>query len=106
MALTLVGVGLGVFQTPNMSYVMGAIARAQQGVAGGMTQTMRTLGVVLSVTGASTLFDVRRAVHTAGLSMAPGGGLTGFVPAFQDVFSLAAAICAIALGLSLLRGRD
>ena len=98
LALGLVGFGLGVFQVPNLSFVMGAIPRSQQGVAGGMTQMMRTLGVVIGVTAASLLFDARRAAGSAGFQ--------GFVPAFQDVFVAAAAVCLAAFGLSLLRGRE
>ena len=83
---------------PNLSFVMGAIPRSQQGVTGGMTQMMRTLGVVIGVTGASLLFDARRAAGSTGFQ--------GFVPAFQDVFAASAAVCLAAFGLSLLRGRE
>jgi EmrB/QacA subfamily drug resistance transporter len=102
-ALGLVGFGLGVFQVPNMSFVMGAIAREQQGVAGGMSQMMRTLGVVLGVTGAGLLFSSRRAVHAAHLSLDTQAVQT-FMPAFQDVFLAAAIVGAAAFSLSLLRG--
>jgi EmrB/QacA subfamily drug resistance transporter len=103
-ALGLVGLGLGMFQTPNMSFVMGAIPRAQQGVAGSMAQMMRTLGVVLGVTGASMLFGSRRVVHAERLQLSEVGGPQSFMPAFQEVFLLSAGLCAIAFGLSLLRG--
>jgi EmrB/QacA subfamily drug resistance transporter len=103
LALSLVGVGLGLFQAPNMSFVMGAIPREQQGVAGSMTQMMRTLGVVLGVTGASMLFASRRAVHAELLHLPRIDDPLSFVPAFQDVFLFAALVCAIAWGLSVLR---
>jgi EmrB/QacA subfamily drug resistance transporter len=103
LTLALVGLGLGVFQTPNMSFVMGAIPRAQQGVAGSMSQMMRTLGVVLGVTGASMLFGSRRAVHAQRLHLSAGSDPQSFIPAFQDVFVVSAVVCVIAFGLSLLR---
>ncbi len=103
LALGLVGLGLGVFQTPNMSFVMGAIPRAQQGVAGSMSQMMRTLGVVLGVTGASMLFGSRRAVHAGRLHLPTASDPQSFIPAFQDVFVVSAVVCAVAFGLSLLR---
>ena len=106
LALGLVGLGLGMFQTPNMSFVMGAIPRAQQGVAGSMSQMMRTLGVVLGVTGASMLFSSRRAMHVERLHLPTASDPQSFLPAFQDVFVVSAAVCVVALGLSLLRGPE
>ena len=106
LALGLVGLGLGVFQVPNLSFVMSAIPRAQQGVAGGMSQMMRTLGVVLGVTGASMLFSSRRAVYAGRLQLPEGRDPQSFIPAFQDVFLVSATVCLVAFGLSLLRGRE
>jgi len=105
LALGLVGLGLGVFQTPNMSFVMGSIPRVQQGVAGSMSQMMRTLGVVLGVTSASMLFSSRRIIHAERLQLSQVDGPQSFMPAFQDVFLVAALVCLTAFGLSLLRGK-
>ena len=103
LALGLVGIGLGLFQAPNMSFVMGAIPREQQGVAGSMSQMMRTLGVVLGVTGASTLFAGRRAHRAQQLGTSQLDSQATFVPAFQDVFLIAAGLCVVAFLLSLVR---
>ena len=46
VALGVVGLGLGVFEAPNMSFVMGSIACMQQSVAGSIANMMRTLGIV------------------------------------------------------------
>jgi EmrB/QacA subfamily drug resistance transporter len=105
-ALGLVGLGLGLFQTPNMSFVMGSIPQAQQGVAGGMAQMMRTLGVVLGVTGASMVFDHRRAVYAERLRLGGPCAPQSSVPAFQDVFLASALVCLVACGLSLARGAE
>jgi EmrB/QacA subfamily drug resistance transporter len=106
IALGVVGLGLVVFQAPNMSFVMGSIPRTQQGVAGSMTQLMRTLGVVIGVSGASMLFDSRRLVHTGEAVLEQLSPLQGFMPAFQDVFLLSACLCGLACGLSVLRGKS
>lgn len=103
LVLGLVGAGLGLFQTPNMSFVMGSIPREQQGVAGSMSQMMRTLGVVLGVTGASILFSSYRAAHASRLQVSDPHALQTFMPAFQDVFFVSTLICVAALALALSR---
>jgi EmrB/QacA subfamily drug resistance transporter len=106
LALGLVGLGLGLFQAPNMSFVMGSIPREQQGVAGSMSLMMRTLGVVLGVTGASMLFAGRRALYAEQLHLPKIDDPQSFMPAFQDVFLIAAGLCAVAFLLSLVRRRS
>jgi len=100
LALGLVGLGLGTFQVPNMSFIMGAIPRTQQGVAGSINQMMRTFGIVFGVTGASLLFERQRDFY------ADLGAREAFVRAFQGVFLVAAGICAVAVALSLFRQRS
>ena len=58
------GSGVGLFQVPNQSFVMGSIPRSAQGVAGGITQTVRTVGVLLGVAGGGTIFEARTAAYT------------------------------------------
>ena len=99
LALGLVGLGLGTFQVPNMSFVMGAIPREHQGVAGSVNQMMRTFGIVFGVTGASLLFERWRVFH------ADLGEVGAFVAAFQLVFLTAAGLCAVAAVASLFRRR-
>ena len=94
-ALVLIGFGLGVFTVPNLSYVMGAIPQDRQGVAGGLSQMMRMVGVVAGVAGASLFFDARQRHHVENAD--------SFVAAYQDTFLLVALLCALAAGVSLLR---
>jgi EmrB/QacA subfamily drug resistance transporter len=47
--LTIVGVGMAAFSSPNTSAVMGSVPRAQLGVASGTLGTMRFLGQSLSI---------------------------------------------------------
>ena len=105
LALGIVGLGLGIFEAPNTSFIMGAIPRERQGVASGIASMMRPLGIVLGATGWSVVFDHRRAFHVA---QAAPGAPTDFlmVPALQDVFLSAAGLCAFALLLSLCRRQD
>ncbi len=55
------GLGLGLFQVPNMTEVMNAFPAGQQGAAGGLSVTARTLGVVSGVSAFSAVFAARRA---------------------------------------------
>jgi EmrB/QacA subfamily drug resistance transporter len=110
LALILVGLGLGTFSVANMNYVMGAISRERQGIAGGMVAMMRTLGVVTGVSMASAIFNARRATHIAVLSQShlmSGAAVTqaGFIAAFRDAFTVSTAVCLIALALSLIPTR-
>lgn len=54
------GLGLGVFQVPNMAAAMAAFGAAQQGVAGGFLFFARTLGTVFGVATLGQLFAARR----------------------------------------------
>jgi hypothetical protein len=87
-----------------MSFVMGSIPRHQQGVAGSIANMMRTLGIVVGATGWSMFFDARR--QSAATGPITSGAEDTFVPAFQDVFLAAAAICAIASVLALFRRQE
>jgi MFS family permease len=82
-ALLAAGVGLGVFQVPNMAEIMGAFSRAQQGAAGGFAFLARTLGVVTGVLVLAALFAARR--ESVGLS-----------PAFGEAFLVAGLGVAVA----------
>jgi MFS family permease len=106
VALGVVGLGLGVFEAPNMSFVMGVIPRTQQGVAGSIANMMRTLGIVFGATGASMLFHERRQIYSAQPSFHGPTNIHGFIPAFQDVFVGAAGLCVVAFVLSLFRRQE
>lgn len=101
-AFALVGVGLGLFTVPNLSYVMGSISLDRQGVAGGLSQMMRMIGVVAGVAGASLFFDARHRDHVVRLAV-PADDPGAFVAAYRDTFVLAAGLCALAIAVSLLR---
>ncbi|HEX7786807.1 MAG TPA: MFS transporter [Methylomirabilota bacterium] len=88
-ALALVGIGVGLFQVPNLAQLMAAFPPAHQGAAGGLGFLGRTLGSAVGVQVTAALFDARL-------------GRDGFLPAFHIAFLAAAAVCAVALLLALL----
>jgi MFS family permease len=87
--MALVGLGVGLFQVPNLAQMMTAFPAAQQGAAGGLAFLGRTMGSAVGVQVTAALFDARLARD-------------GFLPAFHAAFYAAAAVCALAATLALL----
>jgi MFS family permease len=92
VSLFAAGLGLGVFQVPNMAVVMGAFPSAQQGAAGGFAFLARTAGTVTGVAVLAQLFAARRL--TIGLG-----------PAATEAFLAAAFAVGAAAALAALRRR-
>jgi MFS family permease len=99
LALGLAGLGSGLFIAVNMHYVMGALPRTRQGVAGSVIALMRTAGIVVGA-------NVTTAVYAAGLSadqtLTPPAAADY---AFARAFRVATAIAAVGALLSLVRPR-
>jgi MFS family permease len=91
-ALLAAGVGLGLFQVPNMTQIMAAFPGAQQGAAGGFAFLARTLGIVTGVLVLAALFAARRAS-------------IGLQPAFGEAFLAAAVAVAVAAVAAALNRR-
>lgn len=66
-ALALVGLGIGIFVSPNNSALMGAAPRHRQGIAAGVLATARNVGMVLGIGIAGAVFTT---------VLARGGSLT------------------------------
>jgi EmrB/QacA subfamily drug resistance transporter len=87
--LALAGAGMGFFQAPNNSAVMGAIPRPKLGSGGGLLATSRNVGMAIGVATAGTLFALRSG---AGLDAAT------FLPGYALALRTGAAV-AVAAGL-------
>lgn len=85
--MALVGAGIGVFSVPNMHVVMASLPLDRQGVAGGLSVMMRTLGVVVGVLAASALFDQVEAER-------------GFDAGFRLIFAIATGLALVAAALT------
>jgi EmrB/QacA subfamily drug resistance transporter len=57
VGLAVVGLGIGLFTTPNNAAVMAAVPAARRGVASGVLATARTLGVLLGVGMSGAIFS-------------------------------------------------
>jgi EmrB/QacA subfamily drug resistance transporter len=73
-ALAVVGLGIGLFTSPNNSAIMGAVSAQRRGLASGVLATARTLGNVLGVGMAGAIFST---VLAGGESAGPGAVVNG-----------------------------
>ncbi|KCZ72968.1 drug resistance transporter, EmrB/QacA subfamily [Candidatus Methanoperedens nitroreducens] len=95
--LALFGLGMGLFQAPNNSIIMGSLPKEQLGIAAGTMGTMRNMGMVIGVAISGAVFSSRHVYY--------GGIDSSFLPAFRDTYIVAAVICGIAMVTSLIRSK-
>jgi EmrB/QacA subfamily drug resistance transporter len=93
-----VGIGMGIFQTPNNSAIMGAVAPARSGVAGGLLALTRTLGQSAGIAVLGTLWASRVLRHaellTGDATQAPAAVQ---VAGLQEMFMLIQLMIVFAL---------
>lgn len=98
-----VGIGMGVFQSPNNSAIMGAAPRSRLGIASGMLSVTRTLGQTTGIATLGALWAGQVFKHVG--SVLPGGATTAPVSAqvagLQTTFLLVSVLMAGALLLSI-----
>jgi MFS family permease len=102
LRLAVVGLGVGLFTSPNNSAIMGAVPQALQGLASGLVATARTLGMILGVAVSGALFG-------AGIQrLLPGTGqdAVAVVQAYGHAMRIVAAVAAAGALASLVRGRS
>ncbi|MCL5734442.1 MAG: MFS transporter [Actinobacteria bacterium] len=111
--LIALGVGQGLFQSPNSSSVIGAVPRERYGVASGFLSMMRNLGMVVGTALSTNLLMsglVDRVGHVNLSSIRSGGSsgdpllIDGFMTGMERAYFVAAIIAAAAIVASLSRG--
>ena len=98
-----IGIGMGIFQSPNNSAIMGAAPRARLGVASGLLSITRTLGQSTGIAVLGALWASRVTYHSGSV---PPGGTTTAPPAIQatalnDTFAVTVVLLALALMLGI-----
>jgi EmrB/QacA subfamily drug resistance transporter len=106
--LVLLGVGQGLFMSPNSSLVLGSVPGRRVGTASGTLAQMRVTGQSLGIALSAAVVATRLPVHLAGLGNPPtaadhGVALAG---AIHDAFVVAALVCSIGIVTSLVRGSN
>jgi EmrB/QacA subfamily drug resistance transporter len=111
LRLTLLGVGFGLFSSPNTRAVMSSVDRSKLGVASGTISTMRSTGqaIGLAMAGAviATALPPQAVLQLfTGLSAQSAIARDEFTMGMSTVFLIASAISAVGTLASLVRGRE
>ena len=96
--LGVVGLGTGIFVSPNSSALMGAAPQHRQGIAAGILATARNVGMVLGVGLAGAIFTT---VQSAG---AGSDASTALISGIQAGWLVAAGVAALGALASAMRG--
>lgn len=98
-----IGLGMGIFQSPNNSAVMGAVPKTHLGIASGLLAMTRTLGQTVGIATLGALWASRVASH-AGQTIQEGGATSApasaQVAGLQETFLVAMFVVILALALS------
>ncbi len=112
--LLLTGVGQALFQSPNNSALLGSALEEQQGSASGFLATGRVVGQSMSIALAGAVFGALGG-SIAGSALVRGAQSGGqniqalqqtFVNSFHVTFLVCAAVAAIGIFTSLVRGKE
>jgi len=101
MGLMFVGVGLGLFVSPNTKAIMNSVSSKFYGVASAMTATMRNMGQAMSMAIITLLMTLFLGV---GARMEPSI-YPVFVDCLRTTFQTFSAICVAGVVASLARGK-
>jgi EmrB/QacA subfamily drug resistance transporter len=108
MRLVILGVGSGIFQSPNNSAIINSVSRDKLGLVSSTLAMMRNMGMTIGTALAASVFAGRLAFHTTEVAAAGVSGevlaKTSLIAAFHDALIVAAVICSIGIFASLVRG--
>jgi EmrB/QacA subfamily drug resistance transporter len=98
-----IGIGMGIFQSPNNSAVMGAVPRERLGIASGLLSVTRTLGQTIGIAVMGAIWAGRVAAYMGG---EPVGATTSApaaiqVAAMRDTFFVVVVLVGIALAVAV-----
>ncbi len=104
--LVLLGIGQGLFMSPNSSAVLGSVPRPRVGTASGTLAQMRVNGQALGIALSAAIVATRIPVHLSAIGGPPSAAAQGLAQAaaIHDAFAVAALICCGGVVASLVRG--
>jgi len=98
--LALLGTGFALFSSPNTSVIMGSVEPRHLGVASGMTGTMRTLGMMTSMTIITIIFSMLMAGHAVTAETLPA-----FLRSMHAALLVFCGLCGVGIFCSAARLR-
>jgi EmrB/QacA subfamily drug resistance transporter len=99
-ALLLLGIGFGIFSSPNMNAIMSSVEKRFYGIASGSVGTMRLLGQMFSMGIATLMFTL-----FIGRSRITTEHYPDFLKSLRLSFIIFAVLCFVGIFLSLARGK-
>ena len=116
LGLSVLGFGMGLFQTPNNNLLMSSLPRHRFGVGSSFLSIVRSLGNSVGAALAATIVSAQLLAVTGQTSLQNLGGqlgaesgdqvLAAFLQGFHYTYLMAAALCLIGAGLSTIRVSD
>lgn len=100
VCLLLLGIGFGIFSSPNMNAIMSSVEKRFYGVASGTVGTMRLLGQMLSMGIATLIFTL-----FIGRVRITADNYPAFIKSAKLALAIFSAMCFIGIFLSMARGR-
>jgi hypothetical protein len=109
--LVVVGIGFGLFSSPNTSAVMGSVRGLRLGVAAGTLGTMRFMGQSIGLALLGTVMATTMPAKTllaifAGFSVQGSVAVSQFILGMRTFFLVASVIGGLATAISLVRGHE
>ncbi len=103
--LAIVGIGTGLFQSPNNSAVMGSVSVTQLGIASGTLAAMRNVGMVLGIAVAgAVLYNCAPVTHSLQAGAFRGADVEEFLCGLRWAYITGAGIAGAAAVTSLIAG--
>jgi MFS family permease len=102
--LVILGVGQGLFMSPNSSAVLGSVPGRRIGTASGVLAQMRVNGQALGIALSAAVVAIRMPVHLAEAGGSADAQAAALTASIHDAFVVAAAVCAVGIVTSLVRG--
>lgn len=100
----IMGVGQGMFQSPNNNSVLSSVPNDKIGVASGMSALMRNVGMVSGIAVAVSVFESKRQQELAGLIMPDQAAyLSAFLSAYHTALVIGACFAGMGVLVSLSR---
>jgi EmrB/QacA subfamily drug resistance transporter len=108
-SFVVLGIGMGLFSSPNTSLIMGAAPKDRLGTASALMNTVGQIGMSSGMAAFGVIFTSRQAIHAAQLAPdnldLPLLHRLSLIGGYQDAILIAAIICGIGVFTSLIRAK-